>query len=196
MSMFTLEYEKEKNPGQDRGDEGGMSHSSKFLVIIVAIGLIVGAVIKLFAFEFLHVSGRSMMPAINNGDTIFVNKLKFGIAKPFSDNLILQWGTPARNDVVIYMYDNKIVVKRCVAIGGDSLKCEREHGENGREDYFLLTGDKKISLTTAQYENLEPIGSVPDGYVLAVGDNYEESLDSRNYGFIPVKNILGKVLCK
>ena len=37
---------------------------------------------------------------------------------------------------------------------------------------------------------------VPEGYVLAIGDNYSQSIDSRTYGFVPVKNILGKVLWK
>ncbi len=196
MSMFTLEDEKEKNPGEEIGSNSRRSSSSRFLALIVAAGLLIGTFVKLFAFEFLHVSGRSMMPAIQNGETIFVNKLKFGIAKPFSDNLLLQWGKPQRGDVVIYLYDNKIVVKRCVCIGGDKIRCEREPDGSGGEDYFLFAGEKKINLTSSQYANMKFIRQVPDGYVMAIGDNYDESLDSRSYGFIPVKNILGKVLCK
>lgn len=189
--MFTLKDEKEegtKSPG--RG--AGTARPSRFLALVVAAGLVTGAVIKLFAFELLHVSGSSMAPAIRDGETIFVNKLRFGIARPFSDNLLVRWGTPGRNDVVIYLYDNKIVVKRCVAVGGDSISCERAE----RNRHVLRAGGKDIPLTDAQYENLKSIREVPDGYVLAVGDNYDESFDSRNYGFIPVKNILGKVLCK
>ena len=43
---------------------------------------------------------------------------------------------------------------------------------------------------------LKDAAQVPDGYILAVGDNYEVSVDSRDYGFVSVKNVLGKVLCK
>ena len=174
--------------------------SSKFFFMIIAFGIIVGALIKLFAFEFLHVSGRSMLPTIQDGETIFVNKLYFGIARPFSDRLLVQWNEPKENDVVIYLYDNKIVVKRCVATAGENLRCCSEHSDDPEnqfhENFFLFVGDKKINLTEIQYMNLKDARKVPDGYILAVGDNYEESLDSRNYGFISTKNMLGKVLNK
>lgn len=189
--MFTLtdiENEKE-NP------DTKTSPSSRFFFLIIAVGIILGAFIKLFVFDFLHVSGRSMMPSIQNGDTIFVNKLRFGIGKPFSENLMVQWDVPHKNDVVIYLYKDKIVVKRCVAIGGEKIRCEREDSD-GSEKFFLLVNEKKINLNEIQYENMKYVNEVPKGYIFAVGDNYEESLDSRNYGFISTKNILGKVLWK
>ena len=93
-------------------------------------------------------------------------------------------------DVVIYLYNNKIVVKRCVACEGQSL----EYSSN--PIYTVKVGDNEIPLTESQYMRLKDAAQVPEGYILAVGDNYEVSVDSRDYGFVSVKNVLGKVLCK
>ncbi|MBQ0052261.1 MAG: signal peptidase I [Treponema sp.] len=158
--------------------------------LFICAGLLIGLIIKLFVFEFLTVSGRSMLPTIQDGDKIFINKLAYGIVKPYSNSLLVQWSQPQRDDLVIYLYDNKIVVKRCVAVAGDLL----EYSED--RVYTLRTGGKEISLTENQHYNLKNSSSVPEGYILAVGDNYEESIDSRTYGFVSVHNILGKVICK
>ena len=56
--------------------------------------------------------------------------------------------------------------------------------------------EKAIPLTEIQYANLKKSQKVPEGYILAVGDNYAQSFDSRNYGFVSVKNILGKIICR
>ena len=95
-----------------------------------------------------------------------------------------------RNDIIIYLYDNKIVVKRCVAVAGDSLDYSAD------SQYILFTGGNEIALTAEQYDCMKNSAVVPEGYVLAIGDNYSQSIDSRTYGFVPVKNILGKVLWK
>ena len=103
-----------------------------------------------------------------------------------------RWKRPQRGDIVIYLYNNKIVVKRCIAVGGDTLEVFADSEYN----YQLKAGDSRIGLTESQYLNLKNSVSVPEGYILAIGDNHEVSVDSRTYGFVSEKNILGKVLCK
>lgn len=159
-------------------------------IFFACAGLAAGILIKLFAFEVLTVSGRSMVPALHDGDRIFVSKLAYGLAKPYGDSLLVQWSEPKKNEIVIYLYDNKIVVKRCVATGGDKL--EYSH----LSDYTLTANGNEIPLTESQFQNLKNTDKVPEGYILAVGDNYAESVDSRTYGFVSVKNVLGKVICK
>lgn len=167
-----------------------MSDDKKNAVFIICIGLAAGLFLKLFVVDILHVSGTSMQPALKDGDTLVVNRLAYGIAPPYGEKLLVQWREPKAGDVVIYLYDNKIVVKRCVAVGGDHLAYSSD------TVYTFTAGGKQIPLTDAQYRQLKDIDTVPDGYILAVGDNYEESVDSRTYGFVPVRNVLGKVLCR
>ncbi|WP_191014385.1 signal peptidase I [Treponema zioleckii] len=159
-------------------------------ILITCVGIFLGVILKLFVIDILHVSGKSMQPSIEDGEVILVNKLAYGLNKPYGEKSFFNWSEPKVGDVVIYLYDNKIVVKRCVATEGTLL----EYSDNPL--YTLKIGEKEISLTAEQYDNLKSSPKVPDGYILAVGDNYRESIDSRNYGFVSVRNILGKVLCK
>lgn len=168
----------------------GLSHSSKSFIFIICCGIFAGFILKLFVLDFLHVSGRSMEPTIHDSSMLVVNKLAFGIIKPWSNHLLVQWKTPKPGDVVIYIYNNKIVVKRALATGGQLLEYSAE------PLYTLKVGEKVVPLTENQYKIFKDIPKVPEGYVLAIGDNYEESMDSRDYGFVSVKNVLGKVLCK
>ncbi|WP_294428771.1 signal peptidase I [uncultured Treponema sp.] len=168
------------------------SRQNKILCLIVCIGLLFGLLLKLFVFEILTVSGESMFPAIKDGERLFVSKCAYGLCEPYGDKLLLQWKKPKSGDVVIYLYNNKIVVKRCVALGGDKLEILRDSDYN----YILQAGDFSIPLSQIQYLNLKDSSSVPEGYILAVGDNHAVSVDSRSYGFVSERNILGKVLCK
>jgi len=168
------------------------SRQNKILVFIICAGLFAGLLLKLFVFEILTVSGQSMYPAISDGERLFVFKLAYGIAEPYGDSLLCQWKSPERGDVVIYLYDNKIVVKRCLAIGGDKLEFSLDNDYN----HILTVGNQKIELTALQYLNLKNSSAIPKGYILAIGDNHEVSVDSRTYGFVSERNILGKVLCK
>lgn len=171
-------------------NKNGLSGTSKSLIFILCAGLFAGVFIKLFVFDILHVSGHSMEPAIQDKSTLAVNKLAFGLAIPWSDHLLIQWHKPKPDDVIIYLYNNKIVVKRCVAVSGQLLEI------SSLPLYTLKVGDKNIPLTEEQFLKLQGCTSVPEGYFLAIGDNYEQSVDSRNYGFVSERNVLGKVLCR
>lgn len=170
-------------------NNSAVSKSNKSFILILCAGVFLGFLTKLFVIDVLHVSGTSMEPAIKDGTTLAVNKLAYGIILPYSDKLLVQWAKPKRGDIVIYLYNNKIVVKRCVALSGDLLEYSSD------SVYTLYVGGKEIPLTEVQYKNLRNTSEVPDGYILAVGDNYESSVDSRNYGFVSERNILGKVIC-
>ena len=168
-----------------------MAEEKKINILpLILTGIAIGTLIKFFIFDFLRVSGSSMENTIHDNSVICVSKSSFGIALPFSNSLIVQWKEPKRNDIIIYLYDNKIVVKRCVAVAGDSLDYSAD------SQYILFTGGNEIALTAEQYDCMKNSAVVPEGYVLAIGDNYSQSIDSRTYGFVPVKNILGKVLWK
>jgi signal peptidase I len=150
------------------------------------IGILCGIIIKLFVLDILVISGPSMESTLTQGDYLFVNKLSFGVVKPFAGELLCQWATPKRNDVIIYLYNDRVVVKRCVAVAGDTLDFFF-----GSQYSFSVNGFE-IPLTEHQYQRIKHSSRVPEGMVLAVGDNYSDSIDSRDYGFVPVRNIMGK----
>jgi signal peptidase I len=152
----------------------------------VFIGLLCGILLKLFAVDILIISGTSMEDSLAEGDFLFVNKLSFGLVNPFGDNLLCRWAEPKRDDVIIYVQNDKVVVKRCVAVAGDTLDFF------SGSQYSFTVNNSVIPLTEHQYQRIKHSATVPDGMVLAVGDNYHDSIDSRDYGFVPVRNIMGK----
>ena len=163
--------------------------SSRFLGLrLFLVGVFFGVIIKLFIFDFLTVSGTSMEPTIADKSMVLVYKLAYGLVKPFGEDLIVQWNSPKVDDIVLYFYNDRAVIKRCVALEGSPLEFSSSSG------YSLYVSGKRIPLTESQYQRMKHSYYVPQNMVLVVGDNYAESVDSRNYGFVPEKNILGKVL--
>ena len=145
--------------------------------------------VKIFVFDIYRVKGFSMEPAIKDGQNVAVSKISYGLQNPFKPELLLCWKEPKAGEAILYMYQNYWVVKRCVAAAGTELRCEDEG-----EKYFLLAGEKRIPLTSIQFHKLRTTKAVPKGYVLAIGDNYELSHDSRDYGFVPVQNVTARVI--
>lgn len=168
-----------------------MKNKPLSVLLCIFIGLIIAAVFKIFIIESLTVDGSSMSPVLNSGETIFVNKTAYGLQNPFSSKLAIQWATPEKDDIIIYFYNNNLVVKRCIATENSTLDYLTD------SEYILIVDQSlNIPLTREQYFRMHSCSKVPSGYILAVGDNYNESFDSRNYGFIPVANVLGKVICR
>ena len=135
-----------------------------------------------FVFRIIQVDGSSMVPTLTNGDKLIV------------------WGagyTPERGDVVIvdsYTTYGKPLVKRIIAKGGDTISIDYEtgtvtvNGEVLQEDY--------IAEPTYLGYDVEFPYTVPEGTVFVMGDNRNQSLDSRSsyIGCIDEQDILGKVL--
>ena len=63
-----------------------------------------------------------MEPTLSSGNHIVINKAAYGIQNPFTKEYYFTWKSPKKNDVVTFLNDNKIVVKRCVLTEGDSLE--------------------------------------------------------------------------
>lgn len=165
----------------------------KVYFIIILTGVFLAILCKLFIFEFLTISGQSMTPNIKNNQKIIINKIAYGIQKPLKGEFLFQWSSPKKNDVVIFLHNNKIVVKRCILIQGESLEFLYDEQYNY---YYIQTGERKIEITREQKKRFENCTKVPEGYVFVVGDNDKYSIDSRDYGFVSVKNITGRVIGK
>jgi len=137
-----------------------------------SIGLILAFVIaglflgRFFVVDAVIVQGRSMLPSLGPGDIVFIFKAAYGLRNPFGGYL-LQWGRPASRDIVaaVKPTDHKVIIKRVWIEAGAVMDSSAAGGPGGQqEEYFLL------------------------------GDNKYESVDSREFGPVPMNNILGKVL--
>ncbi|MCR4714698.1 MAG: signal peptidase I [Treponemataceae bacterium] len=165
-----------------------MKSGKRNIFIYLAIGIVTGVFLRIFIINVEKVSGTSMEPSIKEGETVIVNKLAYGIANPATGKLIVQWAKPEINDIIVYYMNDKLVMKRCVGVENMPLDFSKD------SEYSFQVGGIEIPLTEQQYQRLKYNTSVPEGTVLAIGDNYEESVDSRIYGFIETDCILGKVI--
>lgn len=158
-------------------------------------GILIGLSLKLFVFDIVRISGTSMEPAIFEGDSVFISKLSYGLVIPFTASSFIRWNEPKTGDIISYLHNNKIVIKRCIASEGARLSFSSNSG------YYIKiqTSENKtleIPLTEGQYQRLKMTEKVPEGFVFAVGDNYADSIDSRDYGFVASNEVTGRVLWK
>ena len=128
-----------------------------------------------------------MEPDLRSGQVIFVNRWNYGLQIPIWNTYIIKWNQIKRGDVVVY--GNPVtganVVKRCYGIAGDSMLVQ---------DMILTIGVFCIPISQSQETVVSHIRIIPDGFIFAAGDNIRSSVDSRDYGLIPVRSLRGRVI--
>ena len=149
-----------------------------------AFTYIIVIVIVLFLFIFVvglqQVVGPSMNPTLEEGNVIIVNKLLYR----FSDI--------NRNDIVVLSQDEKYMIKRVVGLPGEVVEYKDNYvivnGETYKETFIDLD---KVHTNDFSIKDLG-YDVIPEDMYLVLGDNRENSLDSRSYGLVSKKQIIGK----
>lgn len=154
-----------------------------------AIGIFFFAFIRAFFFANYVVEGESMMPTLQSGNKLIVNKLGF------------QPGEMHRFDVIVFHANEKEdYVKRIIGLPGDRIEYRNDqlyvNGEKFAEPFLnvykrqtpgvKLTGDFSLKELTGE-------NAVPGGMLFVLGDNRSGSWDSRHFGFISENQVVGKV---
>lgn len=186
------------------------------LVILLVVASVRSAVVDLNV-----VPTGSMKPTILEGDRIVVNKLAYGFNLPLFGVNVFQWGAPDRGDIVVFASpeDNTRMVKRVVAVAGDQIGLFANQlwingvpAKYSRLDDAIVDqlgrADQQRHLFATESFAGQPhavMGSfggspsssfgpvlVPKGHVFVMGDNRDDSYDSRAYGFVALDAVEGE----
>ncbi len=140
-----------------------------------------------------------MFPALKNGDCVFIFKAAYGIKIPGRNFYFIRWALPQLNDIIVYGKDGHFTVKRCSGISSSPIEFSKNLRYTVHPYYAMTVNGRTVMLTGVQFRNLGGMAEkqkqgIPEGYILALGDNLTVSYDSRDYGFISADGIYGKVL--
>lgn len=185
--------------------------------------LLVVLVFRSFLFEPFKIPSGSMIPTLVVGDFIVVNKFTYGLRLPVTNQKVVSYNTPNRGDVVVFRYppDPAInFIKRVIGLPGDTISYRNKRVYLNGEELELNEGKPYLSSETKcatprsdAVRYLEGLGNsrhalllhtnssgqddqwvVPEGHYFMMGDNRDRSNDSREWGFVPEENLVGKAV--
>ncbi|MGC9016697.1 MAG: signal peptidase I [Caldimicrobium sp.] len=166
----------------------------------IVIALILALFIRTFIVQAYKIPSGSMIPTLLVGDYLLVNKLSFGIRNPIKDDFLYRWGLPHRQEIVVFTYpeDKKLdFIKRVIGLPGDTVEIiNKKVFVNGRplsEPYVQFTDNTVYPKEISPRDNFGPV-KVPPGHIFVLGDNRDQSYDSRFWGFVPIHSLKGKAL--
>jgi len=163
----------------------------------IVVAFILAMIIRAFVVQAFRIPTGSMRTTLLEGDIILVNKFIYGPKVPFTDIRLPGFAQPKRGDVIVFIYPEdrkKDFIKRLIGLPGETIEItEGIIYVNGRplteplfsQRYYYNRGDFA--------KEGESIVVPPDSFFV-LGDNSASSKDSRYWGFVPRKNLLGKAL--
>ena len=179
-----------------------LAYAVRYIGLILCMVVFTILVVRGCLLESFYVPSSSMAPTLQVQDCIVVPKFTYGLRLPFVERPIVSWSSPARGEVVVFHREDdpqtrtdesaRAIVKRIIGVGGDSVHLEGErvfvNGTLQHEPYVRREHSRTLELDSA--------GSffvVPEGKVFLLGDNRDESDDSRFWRdpFVSVERVVG-----
>jgi signal peptidase I len=159
-------------------------HGRAYLLIFPLCAVLILA-LQSFLLTFVRVQGTSMVPTFHDGQVLLVNRAAFGFRWPIIGDSVVFWNPPRVGDLVVVKppESNHLVVKRVAATSGEQLVVT---------SHQLYTSSGNVPLSQAQEYWLSSVSIVPWGTLFVVGDNLSASEDSRDWGFVPWDNLVGR----
>ena len=191
-----------------------VEYSKSFFPVLLFV-----LVLRSFIVEPFRIPSSSMMPTLLIGDFILVNKFSYGVRLPVTNTKIIEIGEPERGDIMVFRYPKNAsldYIKRVIGLPGDRVGYYDKHiyingqritqqplgdykgigqGANmtgALKNHEILLDNEHNILIMKDRPSLEGEIIVPKGHYFMMGDNRDNSNDSRYWGTVPEKNIVGK----
>ncbi|WP_299978222.1 signal peptidase I [Desulfobacula sp.] len=166
----------------------------------IIIAIVIAMFIRTFLVQAFKIPSGSMLETLQIGDQILVNKFIYGVKIPFTDGkTLIPVKNPEKGDIVVFEYPedpSKDFIKRVIAGGGDTLEIiDKKIYVNDNlvegEKYAVYKSSKIYSAMVSPRDNLRKI-RVPENKLFVMGDNRDNSHDSRFWGFVDLKAVKGE----
>ena len=180
--------------------------------------LLIVLLLRSFLAEPFRIPSGSMLPTLLIGDYILVNKYEYGIRLPITKTKIFNISEPKRGDVIVFRYpgnEDINFIKRVIGIPGDKIKYYNKQlyvngviykkskqetheylSDFGRQELEIFTENDNHKIYNILNDNMSPVNDdeffVPENKYFVMGDNRDHSSDSRYWGFVPEKNLVGE----
>ena len=174
----------------------------------ILIALLLALLIRTFIIQAFKIPSGSMENTLLIGDHILVSKFSYGTHIPneipflnikLFDDIVLFSKVPQRGDIIVFKFpkdERRDFIKRVIGLPGDFLEVRRQKiyiNKKLFEDTHARHTDPASNDSFVPRDDFGPV-LVPEGYVFVMGDNRENSQDSRYWGFLNIKKIRGKAL--
>lgn len=164
----------------------------------ILVAIVIALFIRTFVVQAFKIPSGSMKQTLQIGDHILVNKFIYGIKIPYWRKTILPVKSPQKGDIIVFKFPvepEKDFIKRVVGVAGDVVECRDKklfiNHKPVNHDYGVYTDPHIIPAQVRPRDNFGPI-TVPDNSLFVMGDNRDESFDSRFWGFVDLKAVNGK----
>lgn len=166
----------------------------------IITALILALLIRAYIIQAFKIPSGSMIPTLVIGDHILVNKFLYGTKIPFSETMVLEFTKPEKGDIIVFKYPEdpaRDFIKRVVAVEGDVVESKNKaiyvNGKQTSEPYTQHTDNSIRPMGIEPRDNFGPL-IVPRNKFFVMGDNRDQSYDSRYWGYVDRKDIKGKAL--
>lgn len=161
---------------------------------VVVVAILLALFIRTFVVQAFKIPSGSMIPTLLVGDHILVNKFTYGLTVPLIDKKVFSFHQPTRGEVIVFIWPldrSKDFIKRVIGVPGDTIVIKGKRVYINGEPYsdphaHFLTEDRLFFRG-----DYGPI-TVPEESLFVMGDNRDNSKDSRSWGFVPLDLVRGK----
>ena len=164
----------------------------------ILVAIVIALFIRTFVVQAFKIPSGSMKQTLQIGDHILVNKFAYGVKIPYLRKTVIPFKNPRRGDIVVFKYPvdpKKDFIKRVIGIPGDVIEIRDKqlyiNGQRVNHDYGMYTDPRILGENVRPRDNFGPI-TVPQHSLFVMGDNRDESFDSRFWGFVDYKALNGK----
>jgi len=197
----------------DNTDQSGRKSIVREYAEAIIVAMLLAFAIRVFVVQAFKIPSGSMIPTLLIGDHILVSKLSYGLQWPtdcqmqwafppvncYTSKTVVAFSKPQRSDIIVFRFpedEEKDFIKRIVGLPGDTIQLRNKvvlvNGQPLDDKTFTQRIDPGvIDGTVNPRDNFGPV-TVPEGSYFVMGDNRDQSLDSRFWGYVREEKIRGK----